>query len=153
MTTQELQQEAFDRATTGQALTNYPAIFAGFTAKGIPEGEIKPRENVFTFHAWKALGRSVKRGEHGVKVVTFVDCTQTVHDSDDRAGGLGRAILDLPAPELRRQFLCRSKLRTDFRWNSAVQAISTACTNKQPQNGALNIKADSPKVQTTDRKK
>jgi antirestriction protein ArdC len=81
MTNAEMQHEALDRAQNGQALTNYPAIFAGFTAKGIPEGEIKPRENVFTFHAWKALGRSVKRGEHGVKVVTFVECTQTVRDT------------------------------------------------------------------------
>jgi len=30
----------------------------GFAAKGIPESEIKPRENVFTFNAWKALGSS-----------------------------------------------------------------------------------------------
>ena len=81
MTNAEMQQEALDRAQSGQALTNYPAIFAGFMAKGIAEGEIKPRENVFTFNAWKALGRSVKRGEHGVKVVTFIDCTQTVRDS------------------------------------------------------------------------
>jgi hypothetical protein len=51
---------------------NYSAIFQGFMAKGIAETDIKPRENVFTFHAWKALGRSVKRGEHGVKVVTFI---------------------------------------------------------------------------------
>ena len=44
-------------------------------AKGIAEADIKPRENVFTFQAWKALGRSVKRGEHGVRVVTFITCT------------------------------------------------------------------------------
>ena len=73
-------QEALDRATTGQALTNYPAIFAGFMEKGIPESEIKPRENVFTFNAWKALGRSVKKGEHGVKVVTFIERTVTERD-------------------------------------------------------------------------
>jgi hypothetical protein len=63
MTKSEMQNEALDRATSSQALTNYPAIFGGFMAKGIPEADIKPRENVFTFQAWKALGRSVKRGE------------------------------------------------------------------------------------------
>ena len=68
-------QDALDRAITSQALTNYPAIFAGFMEKGIPESEIKPRENVFTFNAWKALGRSVKKGEHGVKVVTFIEAS------------------------------------------------------------------------------
>ncbi len=70
--------EALDRARTGQTLTNYPAIFGGFMAKGIPEADIKPRENVFTFQAWKALGRSVKRGEHGVRVVTFITCSEKV---------------------------------------------------------------------------
>jgi hypothetical protein len=52
---------ALSRAASGQSLSNWPAIFAGFTAKGIPENEIKPRENVFTYHAWRALGRRVSR--------------------------------------------------------------------------------------------
>jgi hypothetical protein len=73
-TLSRVQQEALDRATSSASLTNYPAIYAGFMAKGIPEGDIKPRENVFTFQAWKAKGRSVKRGEHSVKVVTFIEC-------------------------------------------------------------------------------
>jgi hypothetical protein len=68
----EIQQEALTRAASGQSFTNWPAILAGFTAKGIPESDIKPRENVFTYHAWRALGRQVRRGEHGVKVTTFV---------------------------------------------------------------------------------
>jgi N-terminal domain of anti-restriction factor ArdC len=72
--------EGLERATTGQTLTNYPAIFEGFMAKGIAEGDIKPRENVFTFQAWKALGRSVKKGEHGVKVVTFIECSGRERD-------------------------------------------------------------------------
>ena len=67
-----IQQEALTRAATGESLGNWPAIFAGFTAKGIPESDIRPRENVFTYHAWRALGRQVRRGEHGVKVLTFV---------------------------------------------------------------------------------
>jgi hypothetical protein len=71
---EEIQQEALDRATQGQTLSNWPAIFAGFMAKGIPEAEIQPRVNVLTYHAWRALGRQVRRGEHGVKVTTFVEC-------------------------------------------------------------------------------
>ena len=80
MTKTELEAGSLDRARNGQTMTNYPAIFAGFIEKGIPEYEIKPRENVFTFHAWKALGRSVKRGEHGVKVVTFIERSVTERD-------------------------------------------------------------------------
>jgi DNA repair protein RadC len=70
----ELQNEALERARTSQALTNYPAIFEGFMAKGIAEADIQPRVNIFTFHAWKALGRSVRRGEKGVRIVTFITC-------------------------------------------------------------------------------
>ena len=75
-------QEALTRAVSGQSFSNFPAIFAGFAAKGIPESEIRPRENVFTFDAWKALGRVVRRGEHGVKVVTFIDCKSKETDPD-----------------------------------------------------------------------
>jgi hypothetical protein len=79
---EQIQQEALSRAVTGQALTNWPAILHGFMAKGIPEHEIRPRENVFTYHAWRALGRQVRRGEHGVKVVTFV----TTKGKEDKDG-------------------------------------------------------------------
>lgn len=72
LTKAELQKEALSRAAGGQSLANWPAIFEGFIAKGIPESDIKPRENIFTYHAWRALGRQVRRGEHGVKVTTWV---------------------------------------------------------------------------------
>jgi hypothetical protein len=78
---EQIQQEALSRAATGQSLTNWPAIIHGFMAKGIPEQDIRPRENVFTYHAWRALGRQVRRGEHGVKVVTFVT-TKGTEDTD-----------------------------------------------------------------------
>ncbi len=66
------QAEALHRAVTNRSLSNYPTIFEGFMARGIPEDEILPRENVFTFMAWRAVGRTVKKGEHGVKICTFV---------------------------------------------------------------------------------
>ena len=73
------QTEALDRATQNQSFANYPAIIDGFLEKGISEADIQPRVNVFTFNAWKALGRSVKKGEHGVKVHTWIVLT----DEDD----------------------------------------------------------------------
>jgi hypothetical protein len=75
-------QQSLSRAVLGQSLSNFPAIFQGFAAKGIPESEIKPRENVFTFDAWKALGRFVRKGEHGVKVVTFIESLSKETDPD-----------------------------------------------------------------------
>src|SRR6516165_3937480 len=89
---EEMQQEALSRAISGQALTNWGAIFAGFTAKGIAESDIRPRENVFTYHAWRALGRQVRRGEHGVKVVTFVPGR-----GSDRTDGQDDADTERPA--------------------------------------------------------
>ena len=77
-------EAALTRAVSGQSYSNFPAIFAGFAAKGIPESEIRPRENVFTFDAWKALGRVVRRGEHGVKVVTFIDCTKEDKETGEK---------------------------------------------------------------------
>lgn len=65
-------QEALDRVLSHDSLINYPAIYEGFGAKGIPEADIKPRENVFTYNAWRALKRQVRRNEHGVKVITYV---------------------------------------------------------------------------------
>lgn len=53
-------------------------------AKGIPESDIKPRENVFTFNAWKALGRHVRKGEHGVAVVTFIECTKEDKETGEK---------------------------------------------------------------------
>jgi hypothetical protein len=72
MTTDEMRLEALQRATEGDSVANYPAIYSGFMARGIPESEIQPRINVLTFHAWKAKGRSVKKGEHGIRVTTYV---------------------------------------------------------------------------------
>src|SRR5882672_8238650 len=74
MQSSTIQHEALSRAVSGQSFANYQSIFEGFMAKGIPEAQILPRENVFTYNAWKALGRQVRKGEHGVKCVTFIVC-------------------------------------------------------------------------------
>ncbi len=72
MTKEAISKESLTRAVTGQSVMNYATIYQGFIEMGIPESEIRPRENVFTFNAWRALGRHVRKGQHGVKAVTFV---------------------------------------------------------------------------------
>jgi len=72
MTKEEQRTEALSRATTNSSVSNYAAIYAGFEDKGIPEGDIHPRVNVFTYRAWQAKGRQVKRGQRGVKVHTWI---------------------------------------------------------------------------------
>ena len=76
MTTTQQQSEALSRATTNLSMLNYPAIYAGFEEKGI--SDVQPRVNVFTYQAWRAKGRQVRKGERGVKVVTWI----TVKDKE-----------------------------------------------------------------------
>ena len=66
------QAEALQRATTNSSFANYPAIIAGFAARGIPTEQIRPRENVFTFNAWRQLSRTVKKGEKGIQITTWI---------------------------------------------------------------------------------
>jgi hypothetical protein len=47
----KVQQQALQRAVENSAISNYPAIYEGFAAKGIAADDIKPRENVFTFES------------------------------------------------------------------------------------------------------
>ena len=78
--TAEQQSEALSRATSNLSMLNYPAIYEGFAAKGI--SDVIPRENVFTYNAWRAKGRQVRKGEHGVKVVTWITCKSKEIDRD-----------------------------------------------------------------------
>ena len=84
MTKQEQNAQALSNAVSNHSIMNYVPIFQGFAARGIPESEIKPRENVFTYKAWLALGRQVRKGEHGVKVVTFVPMSKTDKKTSER---------------------------------------------------------------------
>ena len=55
--------ESLNRAKNGDSLANYQAIMQGFADKGIAANDIIPRENVFTYNAWLALNRQVRKGE------------------------------------------------------------------------------------------
>lgn len=82
------QQEALQHALQSLSMANYAAIFSGFEAKGIALDDIKPRENVFTFNAWQALGRQVRKGEHGVSICTWIPMSKK--DADGVAQPIGR---------------------------------------------------------------
>jgi hypothetical protein len=74
MNKSEQQTEALQRAKSQSSFANYQAIIQGLIEKGIPADEIRPRENVFTFNAWRALNRTVKKGEKGVQIVSWIPC-------------------------------------------------------------------------------
>lgn len=84
MNREEIAQEALVKAVTNESLANYETIINGFVEKGISADEITPRVNVFTFHAWRALGRTVRKGEHGVKILTIIPCEKTDRETGEK---------------------------------------------------------------------
>ncbi len=68
----EQRQESLSRARDGKPNANYGVIIAGMVAKGIPLADIEPRVNVFSYNAWQALNRQVRKGEHGVRISTYI---------------------------------------------------------------------------------
>jgi len=65
---QALQMAALERAQDGRECANDLLIIAAYAARGI---DAHPRVDVFTFAAWKALHRHVRKNEHGVHVATY----------------------------------------------------------------------------------
>ena len=66
------QSDARDRARSSQSMANYGQIMQGLIEKGINPDDIAFRENVLTFDAWRALGRTVRMGEKGVRCLTWI---------------------------------------------------------------------------------
>jgi len=64
-----LQMAALERAQNGRVCANDLLIIAAYAARGI---DAHPRLDVFTFAAWKALHRHVRRNEHGVHIASYV---------------------------------------------------------------------------------
>ena len=72
MSNSQQQSEAYSRAVGNSSARNYATIISGFVARGISADDITPRVNVFTYNAWKAQDRQVRKGEHGIKITTFI---------------------------------------------------------------------------------
>jgi hypothetical protein len=68
-TTQQI--EALDRATNGHS-KNDEFVYAMLTMAGYED--VQPRVNCLTYNAWKAAGRSVKKGEKGLGVTVWIPC-------------------------------------------------------------------------------
>lgn len=91
----QLAQEALARAQIERSIANYAPIIDGFMQKGIPASEITPRVNVFTFFAWKAKGRRVRKGEHGVKITSWVPVLGKVKTEKDPKTGEEKTVASL----------------------------------------------------------
>ncbi len=78
MNTTDTDLEALDRARHCRGRENIARVYAAFIERGIPESDILPGENVLTYRAWKALGHFVCKGQHGVRLVTYIECDRKV---------------------------------------------------------------------------
>lgn len=76
-------QESLQRAQSGGSLRNDVQVIVGFAERGI---EAKPRVDVFTFAGWIALGRRVRKGEHGVKISTVITRPKRDKETGEAAG-------------------------------------------------------------------
>lgn len=84
-----MERTALANALADRSCANYDEIINGFAAMGIAVEDITPRENVFTYHAWRALGRQVRRGAHGVQIVTWIERKSATADGATAGPGEG----------------------------------------------------------------
>lgn len=82
----EIAEEALSRARGGLSVANYMTVIEGFASRGISPDDITPRENVLTYHAWRALGRQVRKGEKGVSICVFVPTNGKPAEDDGKDG-------------------------------------------------------------------
>jgi len=77
------QHEALARATGCRSMENMVAVLEHFgNTRGLGYDSVEPGKNVLTFHAWRAVGRHVKRGEKGFRVETWVPRVERVRLPD-----------------------------------------------------------------------
>lgn len=60
--------ESLHRAQNGSS-SNDTAVIVQFAARGI---DATPRVDVFTYRAWQAAGRQVRRGERGERIIVWI---------------------------------------------------------------------------------
>jgi len=82
----QMWRDALDRAENGNSMANFETIYDGFENMGIDADDIEPRENVLTYNAWRAKGRQVKKGQHGVKILTWIPASKTDKATGEKVG-------------------------------------------------------------------
>jgi hypothetical protein len=74
-----LEREALARARSSSSLQNESIAIAEFQRRGF--SDVRPRENVLTYAAWRAAGRQVRKGEKGVKLTVWIGVGDETDDS------------------------------------------------------------------------
>lgn len=65
-----IEREALQRAEQGSSSKNDAIVVEAFRKRGFHG--VVPRRDALTYHAWRAKDRQVRRGEKGVRIVTWV---------------------------------------------------------------------------------
>ena len=80
-------KEALERIQSLSCPKSEIAVQIHFSERGIDPSDIHPRQNVLTFNAWRALGRTVRKGERGFSFTAWVPIngkqTKADESSDD----------------------------------------------------------------------
>jgi len=89
----EKDREALASARGNFSMSNFVPVISEFAARGIPVDEILPKENVFTYRAWRALGRQVRKGEKGVSIGVWRPISkETVDEATGEKKRTGRTL-------------------------------------------------------------
>lgn len=94
---EEVQQRALANALADKSAANYQTIVEGFMEKGIEPEDITPRVNVFTYNAWRELGRQVRRGESGVRILSMAPARSKGEDGESSVEGEKPRMRPVPA--------------------------------------------------------
>ena len=84
MKTVETCADALARIQSGRSDNDTFTIIA-FADRGIELDDIKPRENVLTFKAWRAVGRQVAKGAISVSIPVWIKPGNSGPDAGDNA--------------------------------------------------------------------
>jgi hypothetical protein len=82
---EQAEREALSRASRPMPNGNDAQCILEFSSRGIPVEEIEtfgPGQNVFTYKAWRAKGRQVRKGEKSVKLTVWHPIDSDDDDTD-----------------------------------------------------------------------
>lgn len=89
---EQMQRAALERARAPRFGPNLGIVLAECARRGFLDPPPVPGRTVLTFNAWRALGRTVRRGEHGIRIPVVIP---TAHDPE--TGEPGRRIIKTAA--------------------------------------------------------
>jgi antirestriction protein ArdC len=89
---EQMQRAALERARNPRLGPNIARVLAECAERGFVDPPPVPGRTVLTFTAWRALGRTVRRGERGIRIPVVIPTP-----NDPETGEPGRRIIHTAA--------------------------------------------------------